>query len=436
MSTIPQGRHRRRALAGAALVTSALVVLAACSSSKSSSSTATTAAASATTGAAGAATTTAAPSAAPSTVTLTLIGPFSGPFATSSQSIQKSLQYAFDLANAGQGPETVPGTTFKLVAADDQNVPSNALDLARTALANGSKAIFLIGHAEVEATKPLTNSGQLLGIQTDPPDTDGDGTLWPYNFDFYPLDNLGINAQMKFASGKNLSKFAVVAGTGDQYQGYVDDVTKDLPSGASVVNTQRFDPSTTDYSSIATKVQQSGADSIWFFGTGSNVQQFYQALQAANINLPIFNAYGGLTCNCVAFPKSFLSHVYVGFPSIATLDASGNPVHTAYSQAIQGLWTKDNITSLTAKFFGGNAIGIEAGEAFVWAVKTAGSDDPAKLKAAFESTSANGGQSFMDPSIKYSWSATNHEGYPSDQVVVIADVLNLTWPGFFPAASS
>ncbi len=377
------------------------------------------------------------PSSTPKTITVTLIGSFSGPFASSTTSIQKAFQYVFDQVNAGTGLVKAPGYTFKLVASDDGNVPSKALDLARTALSNGSHIVNLVGHAEVDAVAPLTNAGQLLGTEEDPPDVSADGNKYPYNFDFYANDIDGIQAQMKLATSKSLKKFAVVAGTGDQYQGYVDDVNKSLSAdpGSSVVFTQRFDPSTSDFSSIVTKVKQAGADSIWFFATGSNVQQFFQALQAADVNVPVFNAFGSLTCAaCFALPKTFLSHVFLGAPKTVVLDATGNPVIPAYGQATQALWAHYTATGLTDKAtLGGGLEDIAYG--IVWGVVKAGGDNPAKLKAAYEGTRDSGGVGFVSSDIKYSWTKTDHGGFPADQVAVVSFGFSVTWPGFFQEAS-
>ncbi|HVM63989.1 MAG TPA: ABC transporter substrate-binding protein, partial [Acidimicrobiales bacterium] len=103
---------------------------------------------------------------------MTLIGPFTGPFASSSMSLEKVMQYVFDQVNAGTGAIKAPGYTFKLVANDDGNVASKALDFARTAQSNGSHILNLIGHAEVDAVQPLTTSGQMVGTMEDPPDVD------------------------------------------------------------------------------------------------------------------------------------------------------------------------------------------------------------------------------------------------------------------------
>jgi ABC-type branched-subunit amino acid transport system substrate-binding protein len=435
MSTNPQGRHRRRALAGTALVTAALLVVAACSSSKKSSSTATTAAASATTAAASTAPT--AP-ATPKTITVTLIGPFTGPFASSSKSIQTIFQYVFDQVNAGTGLIKAPGYTFKLVTNDDGAVASKALDFARTAQSNGSHILNLVGHAEVDAVQPLATAGQVLATMEDPPDVDRNATTYPYSFDFYANNIDGITAQMRLAASKGLKKFAVLGGTGDQYQGYVDDVPKALAAadpGASIVLTQRFDPNTSDFSSIVTKVQQSGADGVWFFATGSANLSFYQAMIAANQSQPIFNAFGALTCSaCLALPKTFLSHVTVAFPKSSLLGPDGNPLIPTYGQETQKIWQHFNYTSLVDKATHGAGL-EDIPYGIVWGVVQAGGDDPAKLKAAYEGTQASGGVSFVDPSVKYAWSSTNHGGFETANVAAAVLGFNTTWPGFYTAAS-
>ena len=431
MLRIPQGRHRRRVLAGTAAATAAMLAVAACSSSSKSSSTSTTAGASATSAAPASGT--------PKNNTVTLIGPFTGPFASSSKSISGIFQYVFDQVNAGTGFVKAPGYTFKLATQDDGNDPSKALDAARTAVSNGSHILNLLGHAEVNAVQPVATQGQVLATMEDPPDVDRDAKTYPYSFDFYANDIDAITAQMRLAASKGLKKVAIVGGTTSQYEGYVVDVPKALTAvnpGASVVLTQRFDPATTDFSSIVTKIQQSGADVVFFFDTGSGNLSFYQAMIAANQNQPIFNAFGALTCSaCLTLPPTFLSHVYVAFPKSSLLGADGNPLDPVYGTETQKIWTANNATSLTSKFSAGSGGLEDIAYGIIWAVVKAGGDDPAKLKAAFESTAASGGQGFLDPSIKYSWSSTNHGGYETQNVEAAVFGFNTTWPGFFQAAS-
>lgn len=41
---------------------------------------------------------------------------------------------------------------------------------------------------------------------------------------------------------------------------------------------------------------------------------------------------------------------------------------------------------------------------------------------------------FTSQKVKYSWSKTNHGGFPPDQVRLAKALLNSDWPGFFPIA--
>jgi len=42
---------------------------------------------------------------------------------------------------------------------------------------------------------------------------------------------------------------------------------------------------------------------------------------------------------------------------------------------------------------------------------------------------------FLDPSLKYSWSSTNHDGYSSANISAAQPGFSQTWPGFYKAAS-
>ena len=70
----------------------------------------------------------------------------------------------------------------------------------------------------------------------------------------------------------------------------------------------------------------------------------------------------------------------------------------------------------------------------MYAIRQAGGDDPAKMRAALEKTASQGGVGFTSPQLKYSWSKTNHGGFPSGQVRLCKALLNPDWPGMFPIA--
>jgi branched-chain amino acid transport system substrate-binding protein len=408
----------------AVLTMAALAILAACSSSGSShSSSSSSAAAGTPTSAGGPA----------KTVTVTLVGPFEGVFASSSQAIKNALTFAFGQSNKGIGPNDAPGFTFKLTTDDSQGQPNLALDDARQAVNSGSHIIVPISTADVLAMKPEATNGQMISFTLNPPAIENDPTQLPWNFNFYPTNDANIAIEMKAAAAKGLKKLALVSDTTSQFQDYVTSVNQHLADdpGAKVVLNQRYDPSTTDFSSVATKIQQSGADSIWFFAAGPPVQAFFQAVQAANIALPIFNGAGSLTCTCQSFSPAFLSKAYIGFPDTNLLGADGKPINADYARVQQQVWAQ-----FGKSFTSGGTYDVDLADAIIYAVKTAGSDDPTKMRSALEAIGASGGIGFTSPAVKYSFSSTNHGGFPSAEVKLGILQPSAAWPGFYQAAPS
>ncbi len=423
------GRRLSRLVPAAAAMAALALTAAACSSSKPSGSSATSTGSSAT----GSATSVA--GGASKTITVTLIGQFEDTFASSSQGQQNGFNYAFDQINSGKGPFTIPGVTLKLAVVDDHGDSSQALQAARSAQSSGNKVLFLIAGADIQAVQPAVGNGQLITFDTSPPAINNDPKKMPYNFNFFPPNAAGIAAELKDAAGRHLSKFALVTDTTGQFQDYVDALNQEVSTddpGAKVVMSQKFDPSTKDFSSIATKIKESGADSVWFFSAGPVVQAFFQGLIAANINSPIYNGYGSLTCvACYTFPASFLNRVYLPIESVGVLGPNGQPLFPKYGEVQQGLWQKYG-----HGFTAGVPTNVEVGYGIAWAIKQAGGDDPAKMKAALEGTKAAGGVSFIDPQIKYAWSPTYHQGYPEDQIKVALFGYNPTWPLWYSQAPS
>ena len=423
------GKRRSRLGAAAAMAALALTAAACSSSSKPSGTSATSTGSSGT----GSSATSSGGTGGNKTVTVTLIGQFEGTFASSSQGQQNGFNYAFDQINSGKGPFSIPGVTLKLNVVDDHGDSSQALQAARSASSAGNKILFLIAAADIQAVQPAVGNGQMITFDTSPPAVNNDPKKMPYNFNFFPPNAAGIAAELKDAAGRHLSKFALVTDTTGQFQDYVDALNQEVSTddpGAKVVMSQKFDPATKDFSSIATKIRQSGADSIWFFSAGPAVQAFFQGLIAANINAPIYNGYGSLTCvACYTFPAAFLHRVYLPIESVGVLGPDGQPLFPKYGEVQQGLWQKYG-----KGFTAGVPTNVEVGYGIAWAVKQAGGADPAKMKAALEGTKAAGGVSFIDPQIKYAWSPTYHQGYPEDQIKVALFGYNPTWPLWYSQA--
>src|SRR5258708_22103079 len=81
---------------------------------------------------------------------------------------------------------------------------------------------------------------------------------------------------------------------------------------------------------------------------------------------------------------------------------------------------------------GGGGSGYDQWKGIEWAIKQAGGDDPTKMRAAMETTAGMGGIGFTSQQGEYSWSKTNHGGFPPGQGKLAQAMLKSDWPCFFP----
>ena len=107
-----------------------------------------------------------------------------------------------------------------------------------------------------------------------------------------------------------VTKVALVTNTTAQFQEYIDAAHQLFPAkGIQIVLEQRYDPTTTDFSSIITKVQQSGAQAVLDFSFGDEATNFYNAAAAANLQIPVLGGYGNSASNLVDGPDSLPGEV-------------------------------------------------------------------------------------------------------------------------------
>jgi len=197
---------------------------------------------------------------------------------------------------------------------------------------------------------------------------------------------------------------------------------------------QRYDPTTTDFSSIITKVQQSGAQAAIDFSFGNEATNFYNAAAAANMQIPVLGGYGNAASNLATVPLDYLKK-YATFVTTSTnlLDPATNaPKFGKYGAIMKQIFyhkygLKTNI---------GGGIGWDNVAGIVWALKQAGGADPKKMIAAFEATAPHGkGVTFTPGGITYHFSNTWHNGFPVSQIALARLYGDPHWPGFYYAAT-
>jgi branched-chain amino acid transport system substrate-binding protein len=362
------------------------------------------------------------------TITIAWIGPQSGPFAPSATSSINTFNEYFARINKAGG---INGKQLQLQTKDTGTAddPTVALQAARDFQGQGVKVFFVQTYADEAALQPLMN-GSVFTFTTNPPKQLDDPSLYPYNINWFPPNKYAIFKDMQYLKKLGLTKVALVTNTTAQFQEYIDASHDILPkNGIQIVLEQRYDPTTTDFSPIITKIKDSGAQAAIDFSFGGEATRFYTAAAAANLQLPLLGGYGNAAADLSSVPLDFLKkYAYFVTTTVTLLDSKTNaPAFPKYG-AIQkqvfyhkyGL--KTNI---------GGGIGWDETAAIVWALKNAG-DDPAKIKALFEKTAkASAGVAFTPGGIVYHFSNTQHCGFPPAQISIAHLYGTPQWPGYY-----
>jgi branched-chain amino acid transport system substrate-binding protein len=366
-----------------------------------------------------------------SPITVAWIGPQTGPFAPSATSSQNTFNQYFSIVNKAGG---VNGHPLQLVTKDTGGDPTVALQTVRDLAGQGVKVFFMQTYAEESALQPLMD-GSIITFTTNPPAPLNDPKVYPYNINWFPPNKYAIFKDSQYLKKLGATKVALVTNTTAQFQEYIDAAHQLLPkNGFQIVLEQRYDPTTTDFSSIITKIQQSGAQAAIDFSFGNEATNFYNAAAAANLQIPLLGGYGNAASNLTTVPLDYLKK-WATFVTTTTslLDPKTNaPAFGKYGAIMKQIFyhtygLKTNI---------GGGIGWDNVAGIVWALKKAGGADPKKMIAAFESTAkASAGVRFTPGGIVYHFSNTTHNGFPPSQISLARLYGDPHWPGFYYAAS-
>jgi len=360
------------------------------------------------------------------TITIAWIGPQSGPFAPSATSSLNTFNEYFARINKAGG---VNGKELKLVNKDTGGDPTVALQAVRDFQGQGIKVFFVQTYAEESALQPLMD-GSIVTFTTNPPKQLDDPKLYPYNINWFPPNKYALFKDMQYMKKLGITKVALVTNTTAQFQEYIDAAHDILPkNGIQIVLEQRYDPATTDYSPIITKIKDSGAQATAIFSFGGEATRFYTAAAAANLQQPLLGGYGNSAADLSSVPADYLKKWgYFVTTAVTLLDAKTNqPAFPKYG-AIQkqvfyhkyGL--KTNI---------GGGIGWDNVAAMVWGLKQAG-EDPKKMIAAFEKTArASAGGRVTPRGIVYHFSNAQHCGVPPSQIYIAHLYGTPQWPGYY-----
>lgn len=338
-------------------------------------------------------------------IKLGFIAPLSGPNAQSGQFLKAGYTLFINDINASGGFD---GHQLTLISGDDKADPATGASEARRLTSQEHVSAILepgTGETTFQIVPVLTQAktptvAVLPENELDKPDK------YPYYFSVYPLNSDSAKEIVKYAKTLGITKLGIArdtTGFGDSYEPVIRSEAQ--TAGLTITDTQKFAISAVDVTTQLRALKDGGADGLVILSVGAVVGHVYEALKALNWSPKTVGTYSllysGRTSLGALAANTFFS-CGIGVEDGGTPDAGLDALVKKSNQAFGnlptnagGIWSVDSIRILKA------------------AVEKYHSLDPDAIKSAIESFR---GVSYTSPNFTYSFSATEHAGWPRSEV--------------------
>lgn len=236
------------------------------------------------------------------TVTIGVDAPLTGDLSAMGLGIKNSADLAVKNANK---QNYVKGITFKIEALDDQKQPSQGQQNA-TKLVADSNVLGVVGplnSSVAESMQKVFDDAKLVEVSpanTGPALTQGADwqtkKVRPYKSYFRTATTDAIQgpfaAQYVYNDAKKKKVF-VIDDKKTYGAGLAGTFTEEFKKlGGTVVGTEHINPDTTDFSAVATKVKNSGADVVYYGGEYPQAGPLSKQIKAAGAKIPLVGGDG------------------------------------------------------------------------------------------------------------------------------------------------
>lgn len=301
----------------------------------------------------------------------------------------------------------IAGHPVELIALNDQGDPATAVAQAEKLVSEHVAGVIYAGtSATVTQTVPVFMKGKIPVVMLDPLDQWADGNKFPYMFDNYPLNRPTTDGMAEFTKKTlHADKVGVLSDGSSFSDGLLADFKKSVQSsGVTIVKEVSYQPTAADVSTQVRQLKSSGVQAVVLFAA-SGMGHVYDAMRTLGWAPPIvttaasfFDGYSEMG----ALGKSAYANCAVALDKGAQPDSGMKQVLDAVTAKTgvnpsvgQVVLTNDDLLILKA------------------AIEKTNSLNPEKIKAAIEGFR---GKSFTTPTIEYSFSESNHAGWPRSQI--------------------
>jgi branched-chain amino acid transport system substrate-binding protein len=341
-----------------------------------------------------------------------VVGPMTGLAAFVGKNMVEGIQLAVDDLNQSGG---VLDRQVEFVQRDDEFDPAKTTTAVRE-LIEKEEVAALFGPASTTSYLSIArivedNEVPTWVIMAGPELTDN---VNPYAFRAFLPDNVSIDALAEFAA-KRYGRVAVVSGNDAEGASFIELTKAALEkNGKTAVSAEKFAPDETDFSSIALKVQRSGADVV-IMGThlGLYASRFASAARNLNFNAQLLGPAGLINYTYPDLARQAADGtIFVSFRSWGDQPKSEWPksVATFYDAYVKRYLPDDEFSATGAfKAYSTNFLTYDMVKIWAAAAEAAGSADPKDVADELNS-------GFVYPAedsvigVPWEYSETNHDG--------------------------
>ena len=229
--------------------------------------------------------------------------PLTGDLSALGLGIRNSAELAVKTANK---EKTVAGVTFEIQALDDQAQPSSGQQNATQLVADKDVlgAVGPLNSSVAESMQKVFDDAKLVQVSpantgptlTQGPDWQSGKKVRTYQSYFRTATTDAVQgpfaAQYVYNDAKKKKVFVI-----DDKKTYGAGLTQTFTTefkklGGMVVATEHIDPDTKDFSAVATKVKNSGADVVYYGGEYPQAGPLSKQIKSAGANIPLVGGDG------------------------------------------------------------------------------------------------------------------------------------------------
>jgi branched-chain amino acid transport system substrate-binding protein len=319
---------------------------------------------------------------------------------------KKSVELAVEQINAKGG---VLGRKIELVVKDDKSQPDQSVLAFNELKGEVSAVIGSPFSNSALATLPQVDREKIPYLSLTPADEQVD-PVHPYVFVIPATSATYAERTLQYFKATNLTKVAVAYDSKSSYAvaGFKGMQSKSAANGVTLVATEEFQTTTTEFSAVINKARSSGAQALMVWGTGAPAVAFTKQYATAGLGIPLMLT-GAQASKLFLDPAGAAAEGIFLSSSIGVVgkDLPDGPQKDAINELATTFQSKYGYPPPQFAQDGYSAVKLLAA-----AIEKAKGTDKEKVRAAME------GLTLLTPNGTYRYSSSDHSGLKADFISI------------------